>query len=165
MIIGSGSLSKLIQDREGAIFFCSGVGNSQSALDEEFKREADMLFSLHTLPHACVFYFSSILAGIKCSPYYNHKCAMETMVKDSFENYNIVRLGNIWECTNPNTFINAIRAKDQAGECVEMRDEYKYMISADQLNMVLQGLPLTGKNEISIFSEMLTVQECLNRVS
>jgi hypothetical protein len=86
---------------------------------------------------------------------------METKVRAWFANYNIIRLGNIWECTNPHTFRNAIYAKKAKGDPVEIRDEWKYMIHADQLNMIVQGLPLTGKNEISVFGEMKKVSDCL----
>jgi hypothetical protein len=105
-----------------------------------------------------LFYFSPII--YQDSPYHNHKKHVELNIKSNAENYTIVRLGNVWECTNKHTFLNYIKAHPEA----EVREnEIKYMISAQQLNMVLQGLPLTGKNEISIFGEMLTVKECLAR--
>lgn len=159
MIIGNGSLAKILKDREGAIFFCSGVGNSQCTDYSKFHREIDLL-------RAClgdersVFYFSSINPANHLKPYFIHKWDMEQRVKHWFENFNIIRLGNIWECTNPNTFLNYLRAHPEA----EVREkEIKYMIHAYELNMICQSLPLTGKHEISIFSEMLTVKECLKR--
>jgi len=82
---------------------------------------------------------------------------MELMVKDNFENYNIIRIGNIWECTNPNTFINYMKAHPEA----ERLDQYRYMISRKQLLLLTDNLPLTGKNEISAFGEMKKVKDCL----
>jgi hypothetical protein len=163
MIVGNGSLAKLLKDREGAILFASGVGDSLCADSDEFYREEHLLIriALNNETQKCLFYFSSIVNDLYLSPYYIHKRRMELVVKNTCENYNIIRVGNIWECTNPNTFRNAIKAKQAKGEPVEIRDEFKYMIHADQLNMVVQGLPLTGKNEISVFGEMLKVKDCL----
>lgn len=158
MIVGRGSLAKLLKDRDGAILFCSGVGNSQCTDDGEFARERTMLrhYSLRTAS-TCIFYFSSIVKPL--TKYGIHKEEMEVRVKNEFDNYTIIRIGNIWECTNPNTFINYLKAHPEA----QVRDETKYMISADSLNMICQSLPLKGRHEISIFDEMLTVEECLKR--
>jgi hypothetical protein len=162
MIIGSGSLAKLLKDREGAILFASGVGNSQCNDTNQFSRESDLLKSTKD-DGRCLFYFSSmsVFEDSIWSPYTFHKKTMEIRVTQWFQNYNIIRLGNIWECTNRHTFRNAIRAKKAKGDPVDIRDEWKYMIHADQLNMIVQGLPLTGGNEISIFGERLRVEECL----
>jgi len=158
MIIGRGSLAKLLKNREGAIFFCSGVGNSQCTSEYEFDKEITEIkhISYRTIS-TCFFYFSSIVK--QKTQYGLHKQRMESLVKDSFNNYNIIRIGNIWECTNPNTFLNYLKDHPEA----PIRDEIKYMIHADQLNMICQSLPLIGRNEISIFDEMLTVEECLKR--
>lgn len=159
MIIGRGSLAKLLKYREGAILFCSGVGNSQCTSELEFAKERVSIrrISLRTIS-TCFFYFSSIIRP--ATQYGVHKEEMENFVKANFENYNIIRLGNIWECTNKNTFLNYLKRHPEA----EVRDETKYMIHADQLNMICQSIPLSGRNEISIFSEMLTVKECLKRL-
>jgi hypothetical protein len=75
----------------------------------------------------------------------------------TFQNYNIIRLGNIWECTNPNTFINYIKSHPEA----EIREEVKYMIHKEQLLLLTDNLPLVGKHEISVFGEMKLVKDCL----
>lgn len=161
MIIGNGSLAKLLKDREGAILFCSGVGNSQCHDDKEFKREIASIKTISKVRNSfSLFYFSSIVADRTCSPYFNHKTRCEQTVRELFHNYNIVRLGNIWECTNKNTFLNYIKSHPEAKIRTE---EMKYMISAETLNMICQSIPLNGKHTISVFEEMLTVSECLNR--
>ena len=164
MIIGHGSLAKLLQDRDGAIFFCSGVGNS-GCKDEnnEFAKEIHALASLKG-SNECLFYFSSINALYTESDYMAHKRLCEDLVLRDFDNVNVIRIGNIWECTNPHTFINAIRAWKENGDEFIIRDEMKYMISAKTLNTICQALPLEGKTEISVFEEMLTVKDCLKRV-
>jgi hypothetical protein len=158
-IIGGGSLAKLINDREGFTFFASGVGDSGSAvLYAEFLREHDMLLEFAG-DDECLVYFSTISKFYKMSPYIRHKLKMETLVRLWFPNWVILNLGNIWECTNHHTFINAYKAKPY-----EPKDEYRYMISREQLNFITDNLPKTGKHEISIFSEMLKVSECLKRI-
>src|SRR5687768_14508004 len=136
MIVGRGSIAKLLKDREGFIFFASGVSDSNSLVSiEKFGREHDTLLQFAG-DERCLVYFSTISHFAKLSSYTIHKMKMETFVKSWFPNYVIVRLGNIWECTNPNTFINAYKAKPY-----EPRDEWKYMISAEQLRFITDNLP------------------------
>jgi hypothetical protein len=170
MIIGNGSLAKLLKDREGAILFASGVGNSLCDDNDLYDKERNDIrrayFLMGEKSKVCFFYFSTISVFTQNTRYTKHKEEMERYVDFYFHNYNIIRLGNIWECTNPHTFRNAIKTKQARAtmipsEPVEIRDEWKYMIHADQLNMVVQGMPLTGKNEISIFDQMLKVKDCL----
>lgn len=156
MIVGSGSVAKMLNDRDGAIFFASGVGNSNCKDYNEFHREIDLLRTYKGVKE-CLFYFSPINPGNSLKPYFVHKWDMEQRVKHWFDNYCIIRLGNIWECTNPNTFRNYIKAHPEA----DIRDEWKYMIHKEQLLLLTDNLPLTGKHEISVFGEMKKVKDCL----
>jgi hypothetical protein len=154
MIIGHGDIASVLNDREGAIFFASGVSNSQEKRREEFERERDLLQWAYSLdPEVSLFYFSSLSINFIDTPYTRHKNQMEVMIKTMFFNYNIIRIGNINWGTNPNTFINFIKLKRERGEPVEIKDEWKYMISKEQLLLLTDNLPLTGKNEISVFGE------------
>lgn len=159
MIIGRGSIASMLNDREGFVFFAAGVSDSGSAvLYSEFLKEHDMLLEFAG-EDECLVYFSTISKFQRVSPYIRHKLKMEGFVKSWFKNYVILNLGNVWECTNPNTFINAYKANPY-----EPREEFKYMISKKHLNLITDNLPRTGQHEISIFEEMLTVKECLNRI-
>jgi hypothetical protein len=86
---------------------------------------------------------------------------MELLIKSNFQNYNIIRIGNIAWGSNPNTFINYIKNKIKNGEPVEIRDEYKYMIDKAQLVLLTDNLPLTGQNQISVFGRMAKVKDLL----
>jgi hypothetical protein len=159
MIYGSGSVSKLLNDREEFLFFAAGVSDSLNKDTFQFAREGNTLTSNNIIAKSLdkmLVYFSSISIFTHSSLYTKHKVGMERIVKDCFENYTILRIGNIWECTNPNTFINAHKRQPY-----EPRDEYKYMISKEQLNFITNNLPLKGKHEISIFGEMKKVKDCL----
>lgn len=158
MIIGNGDIASVLNDREGAIFFASGVSNSQEKRREEFLRERELLYNT-TDREKCLFYFSTLSINFIDTLYTRHKNQMEGLIKAWFQNYNIIRIGNINWGTNPNTFINFIKLKRVRGEPVKIRDEWKYMISKEQLLLLTDNLPLTGKNEISVFGECKKVKD------
>jgi hypothetical protein len=155
MVIGSGDIGSILNDRDGALMFASGVSNSSSFKVEEFKREHDLLMIQDK--HLCIFYFSSISIYTKESPYILHKRKMERTIRSNWNNYNIIRLGNIAWGTNPNTFINYLRAKKEAGEEIHVLDEYRYVIDKEQLLLLTDNLPLVGQNEINVFGRMAKV--------
>lgn len=162
MIIGNGSIASLLNDRKWVLFYAAGASNSQHVSEEQVIRESITLGS--AMGQAAVndmmfVYFSSISIFTKDSDYTRHKKQMEDIIRRTAEMYTIIRIGNIWECTNPHTFINAYKTKPY-----EPRDEYRYMISKEQLNFITDNLPTTGKHEISIFGEALKISECLNRI-
>lgn len=166
MIIGSGDIASVLQDREGAIFFASGVSNSKCTDSKEFQREKDLLkrtWKKHYYPGVCLFYFSTISINFIDTPYTSHKMVMELMVRGMFPDYNIIRLGNISWGTNPHTFYNYLKNRmAKPGKPPEIRDEYKYMISQEQLLMMTNNLPLQGHNRISVFGDARLVKDILN---
>ncbi len=161
MIVGRGDIASVLNDRDGAIFFVSGVSNSNETRESEFMREIELLDKQDKTK--CIFYFSSITLDdiSKNSQYLQHKRKMELLIKSNFKNYNIIRIGNITWGSNPNTFINYIKNKIKNGEPVEIKDEYKYMIDKEQLVLLTDNLPLTGQNQISVFGQMAKVKDLL----
>lgn len=159
MIVGRGDIASVLNDRDGAIFFVSGVSNSNETRESEFMREIELLDKQDKTK--CIFYFSSIAIDdmSKNSQYLQHKRNMELLVKSNFKNYNIIRIGNITWGSNPNTFINYIKNKKSKGESVQIKDEYKYIIDKDQLVMLTDNLPLVGQNTICVFGKMAKVAE------
>ena len=161
MIVGNGDIASVLNDREGAIFFASGVSKSTETTESEFVREIELLKKQDT--SKCIFYFSSITIDDinKNSQYLEHKRKMELLIKSNFENYNIIRIGNITWGNNPNTIINYIKNKIKNGEPVEIKDEYKYVIDKEQLVLLTDNLPLIGQNTICIFGRMAKVKDLL----
>jgi hypothetical protein len=159
MIVGRGDIASVLNDRDGAIFFVSGVSKSTETKESEFMREMELLDKQDKTK--CLFYFSTIALDdlSKNSQYLQHKRKMELLIKSNFENYNIIRIGNITWGNNPNTFINYIKNKKNKGESVEIKDEYKYMIDKEQLVLLTDNLPLTGQNTICVFGRMAKVAE------
>ena len=161
MIIGKGDIASILNDRDDVIFFAAGVSNSSETRESEFLREYELLNSQDK--SKCIFYFSSIAIDNldKDNEYIQHKRKMELFIKSNFENYNIIRIGNISWGANPNTFINYIRNKIKNEEPVEIKDEYKYMIDKEQLILLTDILPLVGQNQISVFGRMAKVKELI----
>lgn len=161
MIVGRGDIASVLNDRDGAIFFVSGVSNSNETRESEFMREIELLDKQDKTK--CLFYLSSIAVDdmSKNSQYLQHKRKMELLIKSNFENYNIIRIGNITWGNNPNTFINYIKNKIKNGEYVEIKDEYKYMIDKEQLVLLTDNLPLIGQNTICVFGRMAKVKDLL----
>lgn len=150
----------MIQDREGALFFASGISNSSALLDDPgFKREIELFRQQPA--DLCIFYFSTISIFYKESPYTSHKKKMEQLIRANFNNYNIIRIGNISWDKNPNTFINALREKRYRGEEFVVFDEFRWMINKEELLLITNNLPLKGQNEINIFGKMAKVKDLI----
>lgn len=150
MKIGNGNIARVLNDREGALFFASGVSNSSCTDIFQFRRE-QYLLGKHYGSGLCCFYFSSIQVAFTDSPYFRHKLEMEQLVRDNFENHYIIRIGNLDWDNNPMTFRNYIRNKIAKGEPVEIKDELRYMVSKEQLLLLTDNLPLIGRQTINIF--------------
>jgi hypothetical protein len=161
MIIGRGDIASVLNDREDVTFFVSGVSNSNETRDSEFMREMELLDKQDRTK--CLLYLSSISVDdtekVGGNKYLQHKRRMEMLIKSNFENYNIIRIGNITWGSNPNTFINYIKNKKSKGEPVQIKDEYKYVIDKEQLIMLTDNLPSVGQNTICVFGRMAKVAE------
>jgi hypothetical protein len=163
MIVGTGDIASVLIDREDVIFFASGVSNSLETNESEYNREYELLKIQDKTK--CIFYFSSIGIDNKekfeVSRYLQHKKEMEDYIKDNFENYNIIRIGNINWGNNPNTFLNFIKNKIKNNESVYISDEYKFMIDKEQLLILTNNLPTISKNQLSVFGKMIKVKDLL----
>lgn len=121
MIIGHGLLAQSLrsEDREGLIFFCSGVSNSLETAPEAFERELDLLRQQPS--DEVLIYFSTISIfnpAKQNSPYIRHKVAMEDEVRARFNRHIILRLPNMVGAGGNATnlfpyFLNAIAADER----------------------------------------------------
>lgn len=163
MIVGKGDIASILNDREGAIFFVSGVSNSSEKCESEYEREYKLLSEQDKTK--CIFYISSLTIDNKekfeISRYLQHKKQMEDYIKSSFKNYNIIRIGNITWGDNPNTFLNYIKNKVKNNESFFISDEYKFMINEKQLLLLTDNLPIDSQNQISVFGQMVKVKDLI----
>ena len=111
MVIGKGLLGTSFllsseNDNDSRVIFASGVSNSKETDIKQFNREKELILK-HIKTDKKFIYFSSILSDIVDNPYYNHKLAMEELVKTNSSNYLIFRVPQIvGYSNNPNTLMN-----------------------------------------------------------
>jgi hypothetical protein len=161
MILGHGDIASVLKDRDGFIFFASGVSNSQTTDELAYSRERQLLMKQDRSKH--LVYFSSLAVFLgKDTRYFQHKREMENTIKSYFDNYTIVRLGNITWGTNPHTLINSLRLKKKNGETFEVRDEYKYIVDQDEF-LYWIGLIPSWSCEMNIPGKRLTVQQVIEQ--
>lgn len=115
MIVGKGLIASLFinYDRENTIFFASGVSNSLETRAEEFLREENLIKNTIAENSDKIFvYFStcSIYDSSKtCSDYVLHKLKMEQIIKNTCEQFLILRVSNaVGKGGNPNLLMNYI---------------------------------------------------------
>jgi hypothetical protein len=127
VIEGHGDIASVLPpDRDDLLFFAAGVSNSQETRQSEYNREIDLLIEVP--PDVHVVYFSSLSVYNGISKYIQHKRQMEARVKDWFNTYTIMRIGNIDWGTNPHTLINHLKANPDA----EIQDVYRYVVDKEE---------------------------------
>lgn len=159
MIIGNGDIASVLTDKDGWIYFASGVSNSRETSRVEFQKEIDLLEAQPRDQH--IVYFSSIAALYSDGPYFDHKRNMEERVR-KFPSYAIVRIGNIDWGTNPNTIINYFRNQVARGEELEIQDTFRYVVSKEEFIYWMSLIP-DWNCEMHISGERMTVQQIVNK--
>jgi hypothetical protein len=161
MIVGNGDIAGALTDRKGFCFFASGVSNSQETRESEYKREMDLLMVQNKSNH--LVYFSSLGVFGGNTRYYQHKREMEVAVKRYFEDYTIVRIGNITWGKNPHTLLNAMRNKVKNGEKLEIQDVYRYIVDKDEFQYWMSMIPVWSC-EISIIGKRMKVKDIVKEL-
>ncbi|MGU9939087.1 NAD-dependent epimerase/dehydratase family protein [Empedobacter brevis] len=113
MIIGKGLIANLFTevDSDEVVFFASGVSNSSETRKEEFFREQNLVEkTLADYKGKLFVYFStcSIYDSSKHnSAYVLHKLHLEELIKQTAQNYLILRVSNaVGKGGNPNLLMN-----------------------------------------------------------
>jgi hypothetical protein len=160
MIVGNGDIASVLPNRKDLLFFASGVSNSKETRESEYQREQDLLLKQDPFKH--VVYFGSLSIFYLTSRYTWHKRQMEQLVKDTFRNYTIIRLGNITWGTNPHTIINYMRNRAKNGEPLEIRDEYRYVVDKDEFLHWIDLIP-EWLCEMNIPGQRMKIQEIVDK--
>lgn len=166
MIIGRGDIAGKIKDREGFTFFCSGVSNREPITDRQRQNEMNRIWRT---PKDTMFVYISSLAIFRREPgnrkeYIEHKIDMENLVKRSFDNYCIVRIGNITWGTNGNTIINSFKEKLKNNEPIELEKTYRYLVDEFTFNHWIEQIPDKGKYEWHIPGRMVTPEQIIYEI-
>ena len=152
MIIGDGDLASVLPESNGFLYFASGVSNSQCTDEKEYDKEIDLL--LKQDKHAHIVYFSTLAIYYSDTRYVLHKWQMESLVKEYFPRYTIIRLGNITWGKNPNTLINYLKAHPKA----KIKDEYRYICDKDEFLHWINLIP-SWPDTMNITGKRLKVKE------
>ncbi len=114
MVIGNGMIAKKFIDyidKEHFVIFASGISNSKSRSQSEYRRELDLLAeTAKTYPAATLVYFSTTSIydlSESESDYVRHKTHIEAYLAANAVKYLIVRASNlVGRSVNPNTVLN-----------------------------------------------------------
>lgn len=166
MIIGTGNIAKIIDDRDGFIFFACGESN-RFEFNED--RGAKELYRFAKLVHkkAMLVYFSGLNIyykdAIKRNDYTEHKLRMEAFVKKQ-DNYCIIRLGSITWGDNQNTLLNALKRQIELNPDYEGEPVYRYLNTKEEIIHWCNMIPETGKHEMNITGRMVFVPDLVKEL-
>lgn len=161
MIIGSGDIANAIIDQPDKLFFASGVSNSQCTDWNEFNRERKLLMQQGKYNH--LVYFSTLSIYYTTNQYTSHKILMEKLIRENFNTYTIVRLGNITWGNNPNTLINYLTEKISNNEPYDIQDVDRYIIDKDEFQH-WTGLIPSFSTEMNITGTRMKVSYIEERI-
>lgn len=152
MIVGNGDIASVLPDRDDLNFFASGVSNSGEKRGSEYARERELLLRQDRAAH--IVYFGTLAVFYSDTPYTRHKLSQEATIKDEFDTWTIMRIGNITFGDNPHTLINYLRAHPDA----EIRDEVRYIVGEYEFLHWVNLIP-PWSAEMNLTGRMMTVKE------
>lgn len=164
MVIGKGDIAQQLWcvDKPFVTFFASGVSNSRQEDEKEYQREIALLMQQPKDQH--LVYFSSLCIYYSQTRYAQHKVQVERMIKENFQTYTIVRLGNITWGRNQNTIINHFKLQRRSHKEPHIETGHRFIISEPEFCYWMQHLPIGIKNEMNIPGEMVSINEIWRRV-
>lgn len=150
MIIGNGTIAKVLKDRDDRLYFASGVSNSKETRSTEYAREIALLLEQDHSKH--IVYFSTLSIFYSDNRYALHKRMMEVLIKTYFKKYTIMRLGNPTWGTNINHLIPFFRYRIENEIEFEIQDVYRYPLELEEFLHWIEKIPewscemnITGK--------------------
>jgi hypothetical protein len=152
VIRGNGDIASILPERDDLLFFASGVSNSRETRESEYEREIELL--MEQPQNKRLVYFSTLASFYSSTRYTEHKRDMEEIIKEAFDKYCIIRIGNITWGTNPHTLINYLKAHPDA----EIKDEYRYVVDKEELLHWVNLIP-TWNCEMNVPGKMMKVRE------
>jgi len=129
-IVGKGDIASVLPKQNKFLFFASGVADSSELKESEYQREMDLLFDQDRNSH--IVYFSTLSVFFNETRYTKHKKMMETLIKENFKRYTIMRLGNAVWGKNKKHLINFLKDKIKSGKDFPIYDEYRYILYEEE---------------------------------
>lgn len=162
MIIGNGSIAKILEDKDDIIFFASGVSNSSCKDEKEYEREFNLLKTVPTDNH--IVYFSNLGIYYKQDRYTQHKREVEEYIRNNYKSYTIVRIEVCEWATTPNTILNVF--KRQLSQNIEpnIQDTTRYVLSLDEFLYWIRLIQPGVRNEMNILGRKLTIAQIVEEI-
>ena len=165
MVIGRGDIATAIKDKDGYIYYVNGVSNRIPITENTACREVTEVNNISSTIRSEMFvYVSTLSVYYSSTDYTKHKTRMESLIKKNFENYAILRIGNITWGDNPNTIINNLGFKIANKQHYEVRDEYRYILKRDEFRHWVGLIPRYGKHEMNITSTRHKVKDIVKMI-
>jgi len=162
MIIGNGNIAKILIDREGFIFFASGVSDSSCVDESEYDREKNLLMSCDTNSH--LVYFSNLAVYDRINRYILHKVEMENIIKKRFQYYTIIRMEVCTWVNNPTTILNVFKEKLKISQNIEIRDEYRYLVGLNEFRYWVDKIVYLRSGEINITGTKMSIKDIVGNI-
>ena len=162
MIIGNGSIAKILKDRDDIVFFASGVSNSSCTDEKEYKREFNLLKSITTDNH--IVYFSNLGIYYKQDRYTQHKQEVEEYIRDNYKSYTIVRIEVCEWVKTPNTILNVFKHQLAKGIEPKIQDTTRYVLSLNEFLYWIKMIQPGVRNEMNILGRKLNIAQIVDEI-
>ena len=162
MIIGKGSIAKVLKDRNDLLFFASGVSNSSCIDEKEYDREFNLLKTIPIDQH--IVYFSNLGIYYKKDRYTQHKINIEEYIRNNFKSYTIVRIEVCEWVTTSNTILNVFKKQLSQGIEPIIQDTTRYILSLNEFLYWIDLIQSGVKNEMNILGRKLTISQIVEEI-
>jgi hypothetical protein len=162
MIVGNGSIAKVLEDRDDLVFFASGVSNSSCVDEKEYEREFNLLKTVPTDKHAV--YFSNLGIYYKQDRYTQHKRDVEEYIRNNYKSYTIVRIEVCEWVKTPNTILNVFKRQLAEGIEPKIQNTTRYVLSLDEFKYWVGMIQSGVRNEMNILGRKLTIAQIVEEI-
>lgn len=162
MIIGKGSIAKVLKDRNDLLFFASGVSNSSCIDEKEYDREFNLLKTIPLDQH--IVYFSNLGIYYKKDRYTQHKINIEEYIRNNFKSYTIVRIEVCEWVKTPNTILNFFKTQLSQGIEPTVQDTTRYVLSLSEFLYWIRLIQPGVRNEMNILGRKLTIAQIVEEI-
>lgn len=160
MIIGRGDLSKVIPDRKEFIFYANGCSNREPLTKDARIQEHGEILKYRGTDKMFVYFSTLSIYYPDISDYTLHKIKMENMIRNRFENYCIMRIGNITWGDNPNTLVNYL-TKNQS----RIEDTFRYLTTEAEFRHWCNMIPFRGRHEMNITGRIVSIKDLIQEIN
>jgi hypothetical protein len=162
MIIGNGSIAKVLEDREDIVFFASGVSNSACIDETEYIREFNLLKTVPLNSH--IVYFSNLGIYYKKDRYTRHKQEVEEYIRNNYKSYTIVRIEVCEWVKTPTTILNVFKNQLKQGIEPIVQNTTRYVLSLEEFLYWIKLIQPGIKNEMNILGRKLTIAQIIDEI-